>query len=240
MLESANPIMNDKYTIEIDEKIYGVKLVPKNIKRVIVKVDYNNNIALHYPFTCPKKQAISHLYRQKPWLEKVLRKNEINIRNMHVKEVIAGKKIWLFGNLYNIASAQKPNSFYIVDNTLYITGNPERIIDQVRKTLCEQIKQEFTRFADLFKNCSDKVAFVSFRKMRSRWGSCNAKTGKINLNSLLVHVPLICIRYVIIHEFVHFIYPNHSPDFYRLLESFYPDYKTAVKELKKYLFILRI
>jgi len=232
--------MNEKYTIEIDGKMYPVKIVAKNITRVIVKVDYANKIALHHPRTCSFQEAISHLQRQMPWLEKVVRKNEITIRNMHVSEVAAGKKIWLFGNLYNIDPAAQADFYHIADNTLYISGDLKKIINQIRLALSEKIREEFNQFASGFAESFQKKATLSFRKMRSRWGSCNAKTGNINLNLLLVHVPPLCYRYVIIHEFIHFIYAHHNHDFYRLLEKFFPDYKIAVKELKKYSFILRI
>lgn len=236
-MRKSGKIMEDKYTIEVDGKIYAVSLVPKKIKRVIIKVDVNNNIALHYPLVFSRKQAISQLYKQKDWIDKVVRKNEINIGNMHIRDVAAGRKVWLFGNLFNIASSKGPEPFYIDGNTLYITGSLDRVLDRVRKTLRGQIATEFSRFADIFNKTDVRL---TFRKMCSRWGSCNAKTGRITLNELLVHVPWNSIRYVIVHEFVHFFHPHHGKDFYRLLEKFYPAYKTALKELKKFAFVLRI
>jgi len=233
--------MENKYTLELNHKIYPVYLIAKPIKTVIVKVDYINRINLHYPNSYPKKQAIAHLYKQIDWLEKVVNRNEVNMTEMQVVDVIANRKIWLFGQLYNIQESQGLEIFSIKDQTLYVYGEIKLIIQKIRLSLIQKIVDEFNLALEHFKTSLINVKpTLTFRKMTSRWGSCNIKNSKITLNILLVHVPLFCIQYVIIHEFVHLIHPNHGHGFYLLLEKLFPEYKKAVKELNKYSFILRI
>lgn len=66
---------------------------------------------------------------------------------------------------------------------------------------------------------------IELRTMVKRWGSCTP-TGKIFLNPLLISAPKQCIDYVIIHELCHIRIPNHSSQFYQLLEAILPDWKT--------------
>ena len=66
---------------------------------------------------------------------------------------------------------------------------------------------------------------IKSRKMTSRWGSCSPQKMTIILSKSLIHKPLLCVNYVILHEFCHLIHPNHSPDFYNLVGSFMPDWK---------------
>lgn len=66
---------------------------------------------------------------------------------------------------------------------------------------------------------------------RTRWGSCSLLTG-IRLNWRLIHFPPHVIDYVIIHELAHLIEMNHSPRFWKIVESFCPDYKLLKLELK--------
>ena len=40
-------------------------------------------------------------------------------------------------------------------------------------------------------------------------------------------------EYVFLHEIAHLVYPNHSKDYYNLLEKLCPNYKEVRKELKK-------
>jgi predicted metal-dependent hydrolase len=66
---------------------------------------------------------------------------------------------------------------------------------------------------------------IELRSMLKRWGSYTP-TGKIFLNPLLISAPKHCIDYVIIHELCHIRIPNHSSQFYKLLETILPDWKT--------------
>ena len=74
---------------------------------------------------------------------------------------------------------------------------------------------------------------LRLREMKSCWGTCLYKKGIITLNKKLLGQPEKCIRYVAMHELCHFVHPNHSKDFYALLEKLMPDWK-ACKQLLNY------
>ena len=65
---------------------------------------------------------------------------------------------------------------------------------------------------------------LRFRKMRSRWGSCQPKKGVICLNTRLAALPEPCAEYVVVHEFCHFFQPNHSSAFYAEVSRLLPDW----------------
>ena len=69
--------------------------------------------------------------------------------------------------------------------------------------------------------------------METRWVSCLAKKGIITLNKRLLEAPRNCIEYVIMHEFCHFIHPNHSKHFYTFLTMLIPDWKERKALLEK-------
>lgn len=74
---------------------------------------------------------------------------------------------------------------------------------------------------------------VRLRFMRVRWGS-SSRRGNINLNTALLFVPSPLLRYVVIHELMHQRYPDHSPRFWRAVESVLTDYRDHAKTLKRY------
>ena len=45
---------------------------------------------------------------------------------------------------------------------------------------------------------------------------------------------LTCIEYVVFHELVHFLHPNHSRQFYACLEAFVPDWRERRQALNDY------
>jgi predicted metal-dependent hydrolase len=78
---------------------------------------------------------------------------------------------------------------------------------------------------------------ISFRKMKSKWGSCSS-IGKISLNTCLQALPDELIAFVVFHELAHLKVRNHGLAFKALIRSEFPDYRALDKKLK--LFGLKI
>lgn len=72
---------------------------------------------------------------------------------------------------------------------------------------------------------------LSLSNAKSRWGSCNSR-GEVRLNWRLLQAPPHIINYVICHELAHLKQMNHSAKFWAVVESLFPNYKIAEKELK--------
>ncbi len=79
-----------------------------------------------------------------------------------------------------------------------------------------------------------KVASISLRRMKTRWGSCTPSAGKIRLNTALAATPEEILEYVLIHEMAHILEPNHGTLFWSIVEEHLPDWKSSRKCLKKY------
>jgi predicted metal-dependent hydrolase len=90
---------------------------------------------------------------------------------------------------------------------------------------------------DVARRCEQRVCRNAsswvIRHMRSRWGSCNTRTGRICMNSeLCCHAPS-CLEYVTTHELCHLIEPSHGAAFKALMDTFYPDWRSARAELNR-------
>ncbi|MAK64650.1 MAG: hypothetical protein CMF75_07930 [Maricaulis sp.] len=62
------------------------------------------------------------------------------------------------------------------------------------------------------------------RDQKRRWGSC-ASDATIRLNWRLMGFPEELIDYVCAHEAAHLVQPNHSPAYWRVVESLMPDWQ---------------
>lgn len=79
-----------------------------------------------------------------------------------------------------------------------------------------------------------EVNNIKISKSISRWGSCSSRKS-INLSLFLMLLPEKYIDYVILHELAHTIEMNHSPAFWKLLDSFCgEDSKAISNNVRKY------
>lgn len=79
---------------------------------------------------------------------------------------------------------------------------------------------------------------VSIKTYKSKWGSCKhkktlfSKSYILSFNQKLLHFPKSVVDYVIAHEVSHILQPNHSRNFWSLVESLDPNFKTHKKILR--------
>jgi predicted metal-dependent hydrolase len=74
---------------------------------------------------------------------------------------------------------------------------------------------------------------IAVRDQRSRWGSCSAR-GAIMLNWRLIQMPPEVADYVMLHELVHLVQPNHSRRFWRAVEGVCADWRVAERWLRQH------
>jgi len=96
--------------------------------------------------------------------------------------------------------------------------------EEMLHAICREIHPLFKRFHIPYPE-------VRVRYMTSQWGSCRPQKNAITLNSRLLEAPRESIEYVVLHEFAHFVHPNHSQQFYNLVSEFLPDWKERKKQL---------
>jgi len=74
---------------------------------------------------------------------------------------------------------------------------------------------------------------ITFRRARTRWGSCSNKN-TLSLNIALVMLPDNLIDYVLIHELAHIRHKHHQKDFWDLVARYLPDWKRRRQALRRY------
>ena len=150
------------------------------------------------------------------------------------KEYVDGECFRILGHelRLKVSSASKNEAFSdgafihlkVKDTTNY--DIKKRTMDKWIKQQCQITLQEVcTSVYPKFQKYKVDFPELRFRNMVSRWGSCQPKRKVLTFNIALIEAPLSCIEYVVVHEFTHFLQPNHSRKFYQTLAMFMPDWK---------------
>ena len=75
------------------------------------------------------------------------------------------------------------------------------------------------------------VPLWGIRRMKTKWGTCNAKAGRIWLNLELIKKPSHCLEYVIVHEMAHFRERHHNDQFIAMMNELLPRWGSIREEL---------
>lgn len=140
-------------------------------------------------------------------------------------KVIEGKKNKVeYDESYIMLTVKKPDDFTQKKKLMdkWLTS----ICKDTIQSLCDAIYPKFQKYGVAYPT-------IRYRNMVSRWGSCQPKRGILTFNYALVEAPISCIEYVVVHEFTHFLHPNHSKKFYQQLAMFMPDWEERKKILEK-------
>lgn len=78
-----------------------------------------------------------------------------------------------------------------------------------------------------------QVMDLRVRRMKTRWGSCNADAGRIWLNTELAKKPPKCLEYILVHEMVHLLERRHTERFRDLMDAFMPSWRLHRDELNR-------
>lgn len=178
------------------------------------------------------------------WILRQQRNFELYGFDQPLREYVSGETHYYLGRQYRLKVLQSATSgesarmsrgrilIYVQD-----TQDHDRVKQllenwyrkQARRVFQERLDEWYPKAARLGIEYTDMV----IRRMKSRWGSCTP-AGKITLNLKLIQMPKVCIDYVIVHELVHRKYPNHSPEFYALLDRIMPDWRERKERLKSF------
>lgn len=97
-------------------------------------------------------------------------------------------------------------------------------------------KRALAHFADRLGHYTSRLELempkLSLSSAHTRWGSCS-RHGGIRVNWRLIHLPAHLGDYVVAHEVAHLLEMNHSPRFWEVVSSIYPEWKAARGELKR-------
>ena len=193
-------------------------------------------LVVHAPRRIFEFQLNQILQEKSNWILSKLKNREAN--QVEKIEWVDGEHLLYLGNdiQLNIMQSTSNKALVFDQNILKVTAlQPNNHAVLARKVIQWYKKQAVQDFSRRLEILAAKLGVatppLTLSNAQSRWGSCNSR-GEVRLSWRLLQAPPHIINYVICHELAHLKQMNHSPKFYAVLESLFPNHKAAEKELK--------
>ncbi len=234
--------------ISIGDTIITYDVVRTDRRTLGISIDSDKGIIVRSPETLPADR-IEELVRSKAaWiLQKLERVGEIKPAPAP-REFLSGEKLPYLGRRYRLKVLEAPAlggrdvkvKFYqgrfIVKVAPEIYSEDERRVAAVRRELIDWYRaRAVVKLNERVDRYKTRVGVapgrVKVKRQKKRWGSCSGK-GNINFNWKLVMAPMSIVDYIVVHELAHLRYPNHSADFWGLVETLIPGYEDCKEWLR--------
>ena len=214
-----------------------VKIVQKDVKNITLKVRPNGEAIL----TAPKAASDEHIKfiikKRAKWIAK--KRAFFASFKMPKKEYVSGEDFKYLGRSYRLKVVQsKEERVKLQRGYLELFVKDKSDIKRKENLIYEWYYEKATLYffnilQEFNKIVKQDIKSVKIRQMKTRWGSCNPYKSYINLNIELIKKPRACIEYVVFHELVHLLHPDHSKKFYDYLTLYMPDWQKRKEILER-------
>ena len=212
-------------------------IVNNRLKHTYLTFDEEGNLIIKSP-------KVSQAYIEKLLLKKAVWINRSREKILEKKGKILNFKnpeeLYLYGRSHTLTlkkhTKKRTNlTFQEEEFILYYSDYNEEVFQKhVNNFYKEEAKQFIPPLVESWSEIMGlKPNKISFRKTKRQWGSCSARND-LSFNTMMMKLPRDVIQYIIVHELAHIKHKHHQKSFWKELETYMPDYKQQVTELKKY------
>ncbi|MCF0223656.1 MAG: M48 family metallopeptidase [Fibrobacter sp.] len=230
-------------TVEFEGMPIRYNLERKAVKNVNLRIRADGRVLVSAAKDVPTRKVDDFVKSKGAFILRSLSKFAEKIKfSESSKNFVNGESIALLGRNLRLRVKQGVSNA-VEDDESYVTLTVKDVHDRqlkekilnswLRKKCKEEISEICKKFYPKVKKYGVPFPEIRLRQMVSRWGSCQQKKGVLVFNTALIAVPISCIEYVVTHEFIHFLEPNHSASFYQKLSTFMPDWQERKARLEK-------
>jgi predicted metal-dependent hydrolase len=234
----------EKRKVICDQGVLEYQLTRKRVKNINLRIKADGLVFVSANESVPIDFIDNFVKQKQAFITRALNKFKENRKFVlsAPKQYVSGEGFDILGKSLRLKVIQSDHEAVTTDGVfIFLTvknkenqKHKEKLINNWLKEIqTETFDQICKETYQIFKKYYVNYPIIKTRYMTSRWGSCQPKRGILTLNSKLIEVPRNCIEYVVLHEFAHFIHPNHSKKFYDFVAMLMPDWKERKMELEK-------
>lgn len=215
----------------------------KNLISYTVDTAFDNNLSIYVqngevvvsaPWYLSKKQIQEAVSEKATWIISKLNEYEHRKKLGYENITLFGKKYSTTVTFKHIKSPEVNLNELSIEVLLpmqYKNTDISKIMDLIKNklysTIAEQEIDNITEKVRLMLNLAPEN--FEIRPLKNALGSCVDNT--IIINPELFKYKKEIVEYIIIHEFCHLKYKNHSKSFYKLLKKYVPNYENLSSTL---------
>lgn len=220
-------------TLQIDELTFAVRRSARR-RTLGLTVDRRGELVMHAPLNAGCEELLAWARTKLLWVHRKLALKQESTPKVRNPEYVTGETFSYLGNRYRLQLVASQDESLRFDGTRYLLRRDVRLADRhFRSWYIGAARAWLPKRVELLRKRTgaDPVRVV-VRDLGYRWGSCG-RDGALYFNWRLLQLPVRVLDYVVVHELVHLIQPNHRPEFWKALGRALPDWRERKAELER-------
>lgn len=216
----------------------SIGLERKRIKNMYLKVQPpDGHVLVTAPLRMSEEEIKGFLRTKLDWI----RLQQERLRQRHLGYTLSfdtGDELYLWGQKYILEVIYRSGrpKLNLAGDRLVLSVTADSTEEQRKKMIDLWYKEQLlSQLPPLImkweKVIGVKTEGFSVRDMKTRWGTCNIRTGKICLSLQLAKKNPECLEYVVVHELVHLLEHSHNSTFKAYMDRFLPEWRCIKKEM---------
>jgi predicted metal-dependent hydrolase len=216
--------------------VSGIDISVKKSKRktVSIFIERNGSVSARVPEKLNDNEIEEVIKGKEYQIHKNLAEwKQLNERYV-LREFVNGQSFLYLGRNYLLKLVDKELGEVQFVKGRFLLSNKELdkakeyFVEFYRNKLKEKIKPLVRKYQS---QLGAKPNEVKVMELKNRWGSCSAK-GNINFHWKCAMAPMDVLQYIVVHELVHLIHLNHTPEFWNELDKILPSYNKQMNWLR--------
>lgn len=226
----------------IDIGTLSVHLARKRVRNINLRIRPDGSIHVSAPLRTPLSTIRAFVESRRDWITK----SQARVAEQSAVMAVSctdGQALWLWGKRLTVRVRQTHQTGRRTKTTFECQGDDllawvcerdlgddEQSVSRRNRALELWLRARLSeQIGALLPHCEEVVgrqaSAIRIKAMRSRWGSCNTKTGVVSIALRLVHFDSHCLEMVLYHELCHLLEPHHGARFHALMDAFCPDWR---------------
>ncbi len=218
------------------------RLIRTNRKTMVIVIENDASVTVRVPKRVSKKEIFDFVKSKRDWIAEKQREAAHKARQARAKRFIEGEMFLYLGKSYPLVITDETSYALRFGKSNFILHTKCRhdakniFIKWYKRIALKYFTDRINYYSQLM---GIRYKYIKINNAQSRWGSCGLK-GTINFTWRLILAPPDVVDYVVVHELAHLKELNHSPRFWNIVKSIYPDFLSARKWLSDNGHILNI
>jgi predicted metal-dependent hydrolase len=212
-----------------------ITLIRKNVRGIRLSIKPDGEIRLSIPLHLTDAAAKDFVASKMPWLRKHMVRID-KVKEMQPEDL---SNVLYLGNSYATEIIYHPIAPRVVIDSserMCIFLKPGTSTVEKTKVLDAWYRTELKKMIPSLIQEWEPVMGVhvksfQFKRMKTRWGTCNVIEHRIWFNVELAKKSFPFIEYIVVHEMAHLLERGHGPKFKAIMDKFLPDWRNLRKEL---------